>query len=257
MTYELTDEQLQTVAGYRAYLSTEDSRSALDCFIEAAKIDTVLKFVPKRHGSRIDKTVKFQFNEVGRTNQSAYAFIVNKSDLRFYYRSPCGRVSDTLASQLTVAGLEVEWPNDHEIAVRIRNAADARIVIEDCFPVPLGVTLPKLQILEAQFEAAVELALQRPADECAARLVNAPKIPQRVEVSTYAFVRNADVVATVLRRAEGHCEECSAVAPFFRKKDGTPYLEVHHRKRLADGGEDTVANAIAVCPNCHRQKHHG
>ena len=256
MTYELTDEQLQTVAGYRAYLSTEDSRSALDCFIEAAKIDAVLKFVPKRHGA-IDKTVNFQFNEVGRTNQSAYAFIVNTSDLRFYYRSPCGRVSDTLASQLAVAGLEVEWPNDHEIAVRIRNAADARIVIEDCFRVPLGVPLPKLQILEAQFEEAVDLALRRSVDECAVRLATASKVPQRVEASTYAFVRNADVVATVLRRAAGHCEECSAAAPFNRRKDGTPYLEVHHRKRLADGGEDTVANAIAVCPNCHRQKHHG
>jgi 5-methylcytosine-specific restriction protein A len=34
-------------------------------------------------------------------------------------------------------------------------------------------------------------------------------------------------------------------------------LEVHHKIRLADGGFDTVENAIAVCPNCHRQCHHG
>ena len=257
MSYELTDEQLQTVAGYRAYLSTEDSRSALDCFIGAAKIDTVYRFVPKPHGSRIERTVNFQFREAGRTNKSAYSFIVNKSDLRFYYRSPSGRVSNALASQLASAGLEVEWPNGREIAVRIRTAADARIVIEDCFPLPRGIALPKLQTLEAEFKAQVELAMQRPVDECAIRLATAPKIPQRVEVMTYAFVRNADVVATVLRRASGHCEECSAVAPFLRRKDGTPYLEVHHRKPLADGGEDTVANAIAVCPNCHRQKHYG
>ncbi|MGH8437576.1 MAG: HNH endonuclease [Pseudomonas sp.] len=33
--------------------------------------------------------------------------------------------------------------------------------------------------------------------------------------------------------------------------------EVHHKVRLADGGLDTVENAIAVCPNCHRQAHFG
>ncbi|MCF5216690.1 HNH endonuclease, partial [Pseudomonas syringae] len=53
------------------------------------------------------------------------------------------------------------------------------------------------------------------------------------------------------------CSLCNQKAPFKRKKDQSPYLEVHHRKRLADGGEDTVANAIAVCPNCHRKAHHG
>ncbi len=39
--------------------------------------------------------------------------------------------------------------------------------------------------------------------------------------------------------------------------DKTPYLEVHHRIPLAKKGEDTVANAIALCPNCHRKSHYG
>ncbi|MFM0350878.1 HNH endonuclease [Paraburkholderia sp. RL17-347-BIC-D] len=26
---------------------------------------------------------------------------------------------------------------------------------------------------------------------------------------------------------------------------------------LAQGGPDTVANAIALCPNCHRERHYG
>jgi 5-methylcytosine-specific restriction protein A len=43
----------------------------------------------------------------------------------------------------------------------------------------------------------------------------------------------------------------------MRASDGNPYLEVHHWIRLADGGEDTVNNAIAACPNCHRQQHFG
>jgi len=38
---------------------------------------------------------------------------------------------------------------------------------------------------------------------------------------------------------------------------GTPYLEVHHRVPLAENGEDTVENAVAICPNCHRKAHDG
>ncbi|MFL9918022.1 HNH endonuclease signature motif containing protein [Paraburkholderia fungorum] len=60
----------------------------------------------------------------------------------------------------------------------------------------------------------------------------------------------------VLLRADGTCEGCGQSAP-FQRADGTPYLEVHHRRRLADGGEDTVENAIALCPNCHRERHCG
>lgn len=81
--------------------------------------------------------------------------------------------------------------------------------------------------------------------------------PDTYEVTTKAFKRNADVIAEVLIRAEGNCEKCGKEAPFKRVSDGTPYLEVHHIKRLADGGEDTVKNAMAVCPNCHRELHFG
>ena len=72
-----------------------------------------------------------------------------------------------------------------------------------------------------------------------------------------AFIRNPDVVAETLNRANGVCGSCGARAPFKRASDGTPYLEVHHKKRLADGGADIVENAIAVCPNCHRRAHFG
>ncbi|MEY1660667.1 HNH endonuclease [Isoalcanivorax beigongshangi] len=63
-------------------------------------------------------------------------------------------------------------------------------------------------------------------------------------------------MAWVLHQAKGQCESCLAPAPFLRE-DGSAYLEVHHVQRLIDGGADTVENAIAVCPNCHRQLHYG
>jgi hypothetical protein len=88
------------------------------------------------------------------------------------------------------------------------------------------------------------------------RLGAAPVKPFRVPVTTTAFIRNADVIAEVLSRANGACELCHQAAPFNRRSDGTPYLEVHHKVRLADDGEDTVENAIALCPNCHRREHY-
>lgn len=81
--------------------------------------------------------------------------------------------------------------------------------------------------------------------------------PDEYEVITRTFKRDAYVIAEVLLRANGICERCGKEAPFKRASDGTPYLEVHHKKMLADGGEDTVENAIAVCPNCHRELHYG
>ncbi|WP_085974995.1 HNH endonuclease [Escherichia coli] len=82
-------------------------------------------------------------------------------------------------------------------------------------------------------------------------------MPVAKQVLSTVFVRNPDVVAEVLHRAKGFCEKCYNPAPFQRAKDGTPYLEVHHIQPLAKGGEDTVKNAIALCPNCHRQQHYG
>jgi HNH endonuclease len=89
------------------------------------------------------------------------------------------------------------------------------------------------------------------------RLMTAQRKPVKVLKPTYAFIRNPDVVAQVLHEAKGICALCKKNAPFIKKKDGLPYLEVHHKKLLAAGGLDVVLNAEALCPNCHRRKHHG
>lgn len=105
---------------------------------------------------------------------------------------------------------------------------------------------------------AVNQSLQGDIRERKQRLRNRiSPFPSTYETVTRVFQRNPDVIAEVLTRAKGICEKCEKDAPFKRSSDGTPYLEVHHIKRLADGGEDTVENAIAVCPNCHRELHFG
>lgn len=102
----------------------------------------------------------------------------------------------------------------------------------------------------------VSRSLQENHSSRQARLATAPRIPDRISTTSSSFRRNPDVVAEVLLRAEGKCEGCLQPAPFARASDGTPYLEVHHHVMLAAGGEDTVVNAIALCPNCHRAAHY-
>jgi 5-methylcytosine-specific restriction protein A len=70
------------------------------------------------------------------------------------------------------------------------------------------------------------------------------------------YERSRDVRDYVLARAGNDCEGCQSPAPFTRK-DGSPYLEPHHIRRLSDGGPDHPAFVIALCPNCHRRVHAG
>lgn len=109
----------------------------------------------------------------------------------------------------------------------------------------------------AQEYAALATALARTPADRAARLAAADPMPKTATVTATVYLRNPDVRATVLLRANGTCEGCTKPAPFFKRSDGTPFLEVHHRIPLAEKGRDTVANAIALCPNCHREAHHG
>jgi hypothetical protein len=80
--------------------------------------------------------------------------------------------------------------------------------------------------------------------------------PQRSVTSSVNFVRLPEVVAFVEARAKGECELCCKPAPFVRP-NGETFLEVHHIQPLSEGGSDTVENAAALCPNCHRECHHG
>ncbi len=88
------------------------------------------------------------------------------------------------------------------------------------------------------------------------RIPAGQKTPKKSSYSQEGFVRDAAVLAYVLKEANGVCECCKERAPFI-KANGEPFLEGHHVKHLAKGGSDTISNAITVCPNCHRELHHG
>ena len=78
--------------------------------------------------------------------------------------------------------------------------------------------------------------------------------PNKSRVNAIVYNRDPVIAAAVKERANGQCDLCGQPAP-FNNANGFPYLEEHHLVRLADGGDDSVYNAVALCPNCHRKMH--
>lgn len=79
--------------------------------------------------------------------------------------------------------------------------------------------------------------------------------PEKVIQNTSVYKRDPLVKAWILTNANGKCEKCDSKGPFI-KDNGTIYLEIHHLKSLSDRGSDKIENAIALCPNCHREMHY-
>jgi 5-methylcytosine-specific restriction enzyme A len=224
-------------------------------------------------GSTANTGADTLFNNYGVNFNSALDFIRNYRHMRegtrfrrslsvpvvdhFLTRINADSGNDALRAALEAVRQHIAYYEEiRDVNLRAMRAVVARHtarLVEPLFVVePLSV-----KDQEDRFNSEVEKSLIDSSSNRHARLNNAPKIPNKTRVVTELYLRNPDVVAEVLYRAEGVCERCRKSAPFKRKKDGTPYLEVHHKQMLANGGEDTVENAIALCPNCHRELHYG
>jgi len=81
-----------------------------------------------------------------------------------------------------------------------------------------------------------------------------PEVERRM-ISGIAFVRDAGLRDRALERAKGFCEYCEK--PGFATTDGGMFLETHHVVPLGEGGADVAENIAALCPNHHREAHHG
>ena len=121
-----------------------------------------------------------------------------------------------------------------------------------------GEAMAVATAVESEFVARVEKSLLDSTVKRRARLAKADATPPtKMSVTTEIFNRNPDVVAEALLRAAGVCEDCKKQAPFLRRRNNQPYLEVHHTLPLAQGGLDVIENVLALCPNCHRKAHYG
>jgi 5-methylcytosine-specific restriction enzyme A len=74
------------------------------------------------------------------------------------------------------------------------------------------------------------------------------------EVVSRDYDRSILVAVYVKRRTNRICELCREPAPFINKTN-EPYPEEHHIVWLSKGGNDSIDNTVALCPNCHRKMH--
>lgn len=102
-----------------------------------------------------------------------------------------------------------------------------------------------------------ELARKGNRERIMEKAAQATGKPARKKRTVSDFARSPYVVAAAILRAAGRCETPACTRKLFRRDDGSRFLEVHHITPLAEGGDDTIANAAALCPACHRELHHG
>ena len=117
-----------------------------------------------------------------------------------------------------------------------------------------NVIAPDVEILNQEFEKAVQKAGQKSLSQL--KKVAEKKASQSVvsTVQTKVYHRDPAIAAYVKKRADGRCQLCGQKAP-FEDPNSEPYLECHHIKWLSKGGQDSIDNCVALCPNCHRKMH--
>jgi 5-methylcytosine-specific restriction protein A len=149
------------------------------------------------------------------------------------------------------AGLDID-----SVIAQVSSLLDSTDLVRDLVAYKTVVSIDQKRH-EQNFQKSVEESLKDAAGERKKRLQLYNGKPEKIQTISYAFARSPDVVAEALLRAKGFCERCGQQAPFLRKADGSPYLEVHHKIPLSEDGTDTLENVLALCPNCHREIHFG
>lgn len=123
-----------------------------------------------------------------------------------------------------------------------------RLLAKDYSPLPSQADFDRIRRLRERALRKLSIGQLRTLAE------GAPDQPPRRRTAATILVRSEAVAAYVKKAAEGRCDLCGLPAPFIGR-DRVPYLECHHIEYLSAGGPDTIANAVALCPNCHRKMH--
>jgi hypothetical protein len=82
--------------------------------------------------------------------------------------------------------------------------------------------------------------------------------PQKRDSLISAHIDRGTKVTNSLRKILGpYCQICGEEG--FVKRNGDKYIEAHHLVQLSLGLPSSLCtdNIILVCPNCHRELHHG
>ncbi len=151
---------------------------------------------------------------------------------------PCTYLGEfTLASH--------ETPRGHD-----RNGIERDIIVFHLVPVAQAEAMDQQRSATETPSISLHEARGRAIAACSG------KAGEKGQVLRTLYERSAAVRDYVLMRANGRCEVCLEPAPFVTAA-GRPFLEVHHTRRLSDGGLDHPRYVVAACPNCHRRLHFG
>jgi 5-methylcytosine-specific restriction enzyme A len=132
----------------------------------------------------------------------------------------------------------------------MRTAILFELVPQDSFDVQ-----SELDLAAAESESELSLATAELSELRRKAVADSAEFRSPAERRAIYRMRSRAIRLYVLARAAGKCEGCGNAAP-FQTRQGTPYLEPHHVRRLTDGGPDDPMWVVAVCPNCHRRAHY-
>ncbi len=145
--------------------------------------------------------------------------------------------------------LHVQWPTSKNATLE----DFSRLLMYPTWPVLNEKPTSDDQVLQSRALQSVRKLRLLPNDRVLPPMGN--KRPTKIPTDSLRFQRDPNVVSWVLWQSQGRCEVCREPAPFLRD-NGELFLEVHHVTFLRESGPDTVDNAVACCPNCHRRLHH-
>lgn len=197
----------------------------------------------------------FHYTGMGQTGDQSLSFMQNKT------------LAESATNGVEVHLFEVDQEKEYRYQGRVKLSGepytetqlDLKEINRIVFVFPLKLIdrqpAPVSNIDFIQSVSVREKKARRLSDsELAARASKAPQKAGERLVNSKAYERDPFVSLLTKRLAQGICELCNQPAPFSDKK-GEPYLEAHHIEWISRGGEDTLANSVALCPNCHRRMH--
>lgn len=222
----LNDSEIKEYEYIYSYTEYENIQCALGYIINFSKNfpDYVIK---KSNPAENKRAIRFWLN-----GSRVFSIRVNKEYLVFHFNRPT-ETHINLDIDFLKKKMRAKCPGS-EVTIPIYSIHDAALVSNIAFSDSYEDQIKRLKKLD-----------------------QAEKVPKSKQIMTTVFERNTDVVTEALLLSNGICFDCNSDAPFVRKSDMTPYLEVHHVVPLSEGGLDALENVVALCPNCHKKRHFG
>lgn len=154
------------------------------------------------------------------------------------------------------------YAGDHMVRAPDRDGNERDVIMFELLPIEAvdeAALEASTSALDSASTSALEPAVTLPhsLEDLHATALSGVVKPGSADSRRVQVRRRSAAVARYARvRAGGMCESCGSPAPFPNPL-GEPFLEVHHLRRMSDGGPDHPRWVAAVCPNCHRRAHHG